>query len=107
MTEQSTDKTSNNGRCEMSLDEMIVAGRMAAELRDIAATIDNTEEMIGRQLYWVGVRDSHDAGGDRLGDSPEASMVRVHARAALGALEHLSMSLENLADLIDPDTGED
>lgn len=90
----------------MNLDNMIIAGRMAAELRDLAATIDNTEEMIGGQLYWVGVRDSHDADGDQLGDSPEASMVRVHARAALGALEHLSTSLENLAELIDPDTSE-
>lgn len=45
----------------MNLDNMIIAGRMAAELRDLAATIDNTEEMIGGQLHWVGVRDSHDA----------------------------------------------
>lgn len=91
----------------MNLNNTIIARCMAVELRCLAATIGDTEEMIGGQLYWVGVRDSHDADGDRVGDSPEASMVRVHARAALGALEHLSASLENLADLIDPDTGED
>nr|DAN77570.1 MAG TPA: hypothetical protein [Bacteriophage sp.] len=91
----------------MNLDNMIIAGRMAAKLRDLAATIDNTEEMIGGQLHWVGVRDRHDVDGDQLGDSPEASMVRVHARAALGALGHLSVSLENLAELIDPNVDED
>lgn len=58
-------------------------------------------------LLAAGVRDSHDAEGDRLGDSPEASMVRVHARAALGAMKHLAASLDTLADLIDPDAGED
>lgn len=91
----------------MDLDNMIIAGRMAAELRELGAAIDDTEEEVGNQLHWLGVRDQHGALGDRLGDSPEASMVRVHARAALGALEHLSMSLETLADLIDPDTNKD
>lgn len=91
----------------MDLDNMIIAGRMAAELRHLAATIDNMEEAVGGQLHWMGVRDSHDAQGDRLGDSPEASMVRVHARAALGALEHLATSLENLATKLDPDMGEE
>ena len=61
-------------------------------------------DCLNGHLLRSGVRDSHDADGDWLGDSPEASMVRVHARAALGALEHLSTSLENLAELIDPDT---
>ena len=91
----------------MNLDNMIMAGRRAAELRELGATIDDTEEEVGNQLHWLGVRNRHDAPGDKLGDSPEASMVRVHARAALGALEHLSMSLENLADLIDSDVDED
>lgn len=54
-------------------------------------------ERLDMHLYEAGVRNSHDAYGDRLGDSPAASIVRVHARAALGALEHLAASLENLA----------
>lgn len=58
-------------------------------------------------LLAAGVHNSHDAEGDRLGDSPEASMVRVHARAALGAMEHLASSLENLATKLDPDTDEE
>lgn len=58
-------------------------------------------------LLSAGVRNSRDAEGDWLGDSPEASMVRVHARAALGALKHLAASLDTLADLIDPLGGED
>lgn len=60
------------------------------------------QRLAGNHLQWTGVRDSRDADGDRLGDSPEASMVRVHALAALGALGHLSASLNTLANMIDP-----
>ena len=80
---------------------------LAAKWAALAREIDYMRERLDLNLLMEGVRHSHDAPGDKLGDSPEASMVRVHARAALGALEHLSMSLENLADLIDPDTSED
>ena len=76
------------------------------DLRTAKALTKYWRSKFGAMLTEVGVRDSSDADGDRLGDSPEASMVRVHARAALGALEHLASSLENLAELIDPDTSE-
>nr|DAS47733.1 MAG TPA: hypothetical protein [Caudoviricetes sp.] len=63
-------------------------------------------DCLNGHLLRSGVRDSHDADGDWLGDSHEASMVRVHARAALGAMRHLASSLENLATKLDPDTSE-
>ena len=77
--------------------------RLVKDLRETAGLAAYWKRGAGNHLEWAGVRDSHDADGDKLGDSPEASMVRVHARAALGALEHLASSLENLANLIDPD----
>jgi len=64
-------------------------------------------ERLSLRLHEAGVRDRHNRLGDRLGDSPEASMVRVHAQAALGALEHLSASLNTVADLIGSDAGEE
>jgi hypothetical protein len=64
-------------------------------------------ERLSLRLHEAGVRDRHDRPGDRLGDSPEASMVRVHAQAALGALNHLSASFENLADALNAQTKQD
>ena len=86
---------------------MMDADNLASELREAYSLVNYWTDKVGAQLFSVGVRDRHDAEGDRLGDSPKASMVRVHARAALGALRHLSASLADLADLINPDTGED
>lgn len=80
---------------------------MAAKWAALAGEIQYKEERLNALLHEVGVRGNHDAHGDRLGDSPEASMVRVHARAALGALEHLSASLNTLADVTKRGTGED
>lgn len=70
---------------------------MAAKWAALAQEINYQTERLDRQLHEAGVRGSHDVYGDKLGDSPEASMVRVHARAALGALEHLSASLDTLS----------
>lgn len=85
---------------------MLSNGEMK-DLRDTVAIVRHCRHWCNSHLEWMGVRDRHDADGDRLGDSPEASMVRVHARAALGALEHLASSLENLANKLDPDADED
>lgn len=76
---------------------------LAAKWASLAGEIDYMRERLDFNLLMEGVRHSHDVPGDKLGDSPEASLVRVHARAALGALDHLASSLENLANLIDPD----
>ena len=81
------------------------AWMLAAKWATLAGGVDYTRERLDLNLLMEGVRHRHDAPGDKLGDSPEASMVRVHARAALGALEHLSASLENLANTINPDRG--
>lgn len=81
--------------------------RRIKDLRDAATLIKQCRRWCNNHLQWAGVRHSHDADGDRLGDSPEASMVRVHARAALGALEHLAASLENLATKLDLGEDED
>lgn len=83
------------------------AWMLAAKWAAFAGEVDYMRERLDLNLLMEGVRHRHDVPGDKLGDSPEASMVRVHARAALGALEHLSASLETLAHLIDPDMGED
>ena len=80
---------------------------LACGLQMLNAMVEWWAESLGIHLLRVGVRDSHDADGDLLGNSPEASMVRVHARAALGAMEHLASSLENLATKLDPDMGEE
>lgn len=77
------------------------AWTLAEEWAALASNIRHWECELGLLLFSEGVRDRHDADGDRLGDSPEASMVRVHARAALGALWHLSASLNTLANMID------
>ena len=69
----------------------------------LASNIRHWECELGLLLFSAGVRFKHDMDGDQLGDSPEASMVRVHALAALGALTHLAASLDTLADLTDPD----
>lgn len=71
----------------------------------LASNIRHWEWELGLLLFSEGVRDRHDADGDRLGDSPEASIVRVHALAALGALTHLAASLDTLATKLDPDAG--
>lgn len=80
---------------------------LAYDLWEVESLVQYWIRSADHNLRWAGVRGSHDAYGDRLGDSPEASMVRVHARAALGALEHLASSLENLATKLDPDADED
>ena len=80
---------------------------LAAKWVALAGEVDYMRERLDLNLLMEGVRHSHDAPGDKLGDSPEASMVRVHARAALGALEHLASSLENLATKLDPGTDEE
>lgn len=80
---------------------------LVRELWKTNAFVAYWEDCLNAHLLRAGVRDSHDADGDWLGDSPEASMVRVHARAALGALAHLAASLETLATKLDPDAGED
>lgn len=74
---------------------------LAAKWASLAGEIDYMRERLDLNLLMEGVRHSHDVPGDKLGDSPEASMVRVHARAALGALEHLASSIENLATKLD------
>lgn len=80
---------------------------MALKWRDLARDAAYMGERLSLRLHEAGVRDRHDRPGDRLGDSPEASMVRVHAQAALGALNHLSASLNTVADLIGSDAGEE
>lgn len=80
---------------------------MSLKWEDLAQTTAYMGEQLDLRLYEAGVRDRHDTPGDRLGDSPEASMVRVHARAALGALEHLSASLKTVADALDAQTKQD
>lgn len=80
---------------------------LAYDLWEVESLVQYWIRSAEYNLRWAGVRHSHDAPGDKLGDSPEASMVRVHARAALGALEHLAASLENLATKLDPDAGEE
>lgn len=87
----------------MDSDSPDTAWSTAEEWTALASNIRHWECELGLLLFSEGVRDRHDADGDRLGDSPEASMVRVHALAALGALEHLSASLDTLANMIDPD----
>lgn len=82
-------------------------GTLADGLWEVEALVRYWIMCAEDNLRWAGVRDNHDADGDRLGDSPEASMVRVHARAALGAMYHLAASLETLATKLDPDAGED
>lgn len=82
---------------------MMDADTLAAKLWAANALVSYWTGKIEDCLFSAGVRDQHGAEGDQLGDSPEASMVRVHARAALGALEHLASSLENLATKLDPD----
>lgn len=77
--------------------------RLLKDLRETTGLVKYWRRWCENHLQWAGVRDSHDADGDRLGDSPEASMVRVHARAALGAMQHLASSLETLATKLDPD----
>ena len=80
---------------------------MALKWMDLARTTAYMGERLSLRLHEAGVRDRHDRPGDRLGDSPEASMVRVHAQAALGALNHLSASFENLADALNAQTKQD
>lgn len=89
----------------MDSDSPNAAWSTAEEWAALAINIRNWECELGLLLFSWGVRFKHDADGDRLGDSPEASMVRVHALAALGALEHLASSLENLANLLDEQAG--
>ena len=84
---------------DSSLKDYFMATKWAA----LAQEVGYLGERLDIHLHEVGVRDRRDVPGDKLGDSPEASLVRVHARAALGALEHLASSLDTLADLIDPD----
>lgn len=74
---------------------------MAIKWAALAQEMDFIAERLDMHLHEAGVRNSHDAYGDRLGDSPEASMVRVHARAVLGALGHLSDSLKTVATKLD------
>lgn len=83
------------------------AWMLAAKWAAFAGEVDYMREQLDLNLLMEGVRHRHDVPGDKLGDSPDASMVRVHARAALGALAHLAASLENLANKLDPDTDED
>lgn len=78
---------------------------LAAKWATLAGEVGYMQERLDLNLLTEGVRHRHDVPGDKLGDSPEASMVRAHARAALGALDHLAASLENLATKLDPDTG--
>lgn len=80
---------------------------MALKWRDLARTTAYMGERLSLHLHEAGMRDRHDRPGDRLGDSPEASMVRVHAQAALGALNHLSASLNTVADALDAQTKQD
>ena len=80
---------------------------LAFDLWEVEALVQYWIRSAEHNLRRAGVRNSHDAYGDRLGDSPEASMVRVHARAALGALEHLASSLETLATKLNPDEDEE
>lgn len=81
------------------------AWMLAAKWAALAGEVDYMRERLDLNLLMEGVRHSHDAPGDKLGDSPEASMVRVHARATLGALGYLATSLENLATKIDEQAG--
>lgn len=87
----------------MDTDSPNAAWFRAMKWATLANDVDYVRESLDLKLFREGVRHKRDELGDRLGDSPEASMVRVHARAALGALDHLASSLENLANLIDPD----
>ena len=80
---------------------------MALKWRDLAQTTAYMGERLNLRLRGEGVLDRHDRPGDRLGDSPEASMVRAHTQAALGALEHLSASLNTMADAFDAQTKQD
>ena len=80
---------------------------MALKWRDLARTTAYMGERLSLHLHEAGMRDRHDRPGDQLGDSPEASMVRVHAQAALGALDHLSASLNTVADALDAQTKQD
>lgn len=80
---------------------------LTRELWKTNAFVAYWADCLNAHLLRAGVRDSHDADGDWLGDSPEASMVRVHARAALGAMGHLAASLENLATKLNPDGDEE
>lgn len=80
---------------------------MAVKWAALAQEVSYQAGRLDRQLHEAGVRGNHAADGDQLGDSPEASMVRVHARAALGALAHLAASLETLATKLDPDEDEE
>lgn len=88
---------------DRSLREYFIAAKWAA----LGQEIGYLGERLDMHLHEAGVRHSHDVPGDKLGDSPEASMVRVHARAALGAMQHLASSLETLATKLDPDTDEE
>lgn len=72
---------------------------------NLALEVRYMQERLDSHLLTEGVRERSAVPGDKLGDSPEASVVRVHARAALGALGHLATSLENLADKIDEQAG--
>lgn len=74
---------------------------LAAKWAALAGEVDYMRERLDLNLLMAGVRHRHDVPGDKLGDSSEASMVRVHARAALGALEHLSDSLKTVATKLD------
>ena len=67
------------------------AWMLAAKWAAFAGEVDYMRERLDLNLLMEGVRYRHDVPGDKLG----------------GALEHLSASLETLAHLIDPDTGED
>ena len=80
---------------------------MALKWRDLGRTVAYMDERLNLRLREAGVLDRHDRPGDRLGDSPEASMVRVHTQAALGALKHLSASLNTVADALDAQTKQD
>lgn len=80
---------------------------LTRELRKTKAFVAYWASCLNAHLLRAGVRDSHDVDGDWLGDSPEASMVRVHARAALWAMWHLASSLENLATKLNPDGDEE
>lgn len=72
---------------------------------NLALEVRYMQERLDRSLFLSGVREWSAVPGDKLGDSPEASVVRVHACAALGALGHLATSLENLATKIDEQAG--
>ena len=86
----------------MDSDSSNAAWFRAASFVALADDISYARERLDLDMFRAGVRDRHDMLGDKLGDSPEASMVRVHALASLGALGHLSASLNTLANMIDP-----